>query len=211
MVLLTDGVFATTGRIPPIAEDAAVLCEYDGKLVVDESHAFGVVGENGRGAAEFCGVDDVAIVGTTLSKALCAQGAIVGCSASTAARLRAIPPIAAASAGSPLSAVAATASLSYLTKHPELRSGLRETANYLRRKLNSLGIKTADTPAPIVSFEYGTRYDMQALQRYAFEQGIYIHYSTYVGAGPEGTIRCAIFRDHTEADMDALIEMVQGI
>lgn len=208
-LLLTDGVFATTGRIPPLDKYAAILSLYDAKLFVDESHAFGVIGENGRGAAEYCGVGDVAVIGTTLGKAICAQGAIVGCSTDTAERLRTIPPIGAANAGSPLSAVAATASLIYLAEHPALRTNLRAMADYLRMRLRSIGLHTLESVAPIVSFQYGSRADMQALQRRAFEHGLYIHYSTYIGAGPEGIIRCGVFRDHTRADVDALIDVLR--
>lgn len=208
-LLLTDGVFATTGRIPPLGEYATILSSHGGKLFVDESHAFGVVGESGRGAAEYCGVSDVAVIGTTLSKAICAQGAIVGCSLDTADRVRTIPPLGAACAGSPLSAVAATASLAYVSQHPALRKNLRATTEYLRTQLRTLGLETLESPAPIVSFQYGSRADMQALQRRAFERGLYIHYSTYIGAGPEGIIRCAVFRDHTREDVDSLLDVLR--
>ena len=208
-LVVTDGVFPTSGEVAPLAEYAAILEPHRGRLFVDESHAFGVVGANGRGAIEHCGVEPLATSGATLSKAFCAQGAVMGCSAATAARLRAIPPIGAACAGSPLSAVAASASLAYVSSHPELRSQLREMTDYLRLRLRSLALEIIDSPAPIVSFQWGTRTDMQALQRRAFERGIYIHYSTYIGAGPEGTIRCAVFRDHSREDIDTLVEALR--
>jgi 8-amino-7-oxononanoate synthase len=110
-VVLTDGAYATTGRIPPLVEYAKVLESYDGRLFIDESHSFGVVGAHGRGSAEYCGVGHVAASGATLSKAYCTQGAIVGCSREAAVRLRSVPPIRGACAGSSLSAIAAAASL----------------------------------------------------------------------------------------------------
>lgn len=204
-LVVTDGVFATTGSVPPLDDYAGLLAGYGGRLFVDESHAFGVVGVNGRGASEYCGVEHIATIGSTLSKAYCAQGALVGCSTDTAARLRMAPPIRGACAGSPLSAVAATASLNYVARHPHLRTEIRALADYLRRRLRETGMEVIDSPAPIVSFKYGDRNDMQQLQRRAFDCGIFIYYSTYLGAGPEGMIRCAVFRDHTRADIDALI------
>lgn len=207
-LIVTDGAFATTGRVPPLAEYAAVLSAYEGHLFVDESHAFGVVGYNGRGAAEYCGVEHLASAGATLSKAYCANGAIVGCSPSTAHRLRRIPPIGAACAGSPLSAAAATASLRYVSARPELRSHLRIKTQYMRERLRSAGLDILESPAPIVSFQYGTYADMQALQRRAFAAEMYLHHSMYVGAGPEGVIRCAVFRDHSEEDVERLIGLL---
>lgn len=208
-VVLSDGAFATTGRIPPLAEYAKCLAPYGGRLFVDESHAFGVVGENGRGAAEHCGVGDVAMIGTTLSKALCANGAVVACSTAAAGRLRSMPPLGAACAGSPVAAAAAAASLSYMARHPELRANLRALADYLRVRLRAIGIDTISSPAPIVAFRYGTQADMLALQRRAFDRGIYLHYSTYIGAGPDGMIRCGVFGDHTQEDVDFLIDVIR--
>ena len=65
-VVLTDGVFATSGRVPPLADYVAVLESYGGQLFVDESHASGVVGESGIGAAEYCGVLGRVATGATL-------------------------------------------------------------------------------------------------------------------------------------------------
>jgi 7-keto-8-aminopelargonate synthetase-like enzyme len=204
--ILTDGIFATSGRLAPLDDYASTLAPYGGSCLVDESHAFGVVGATGRGAAEYCGIEKRATIGTTLSKAYCAQGAIVPCSSLAAERLRTEPPIRGACAGSPLSAAAATASLKYLARHPEIRERICGTADYLRRRLRSLGIAVIDTPAPVVSFQYGTRAQMVRLQRRLFDRRIHIYLSTYLGAGPEGVIRCAVFRDHVQADIDALID-----
>jgi len=209
-VVMTDGVFPTTGRVPPLNGYASLIGQYAGRLLVDESHAFGVVGENGRGAAEYCAVEHVAVGPATLSKAYCAQGAIIGCSAQTAARLRTQPPLGGANSGSPLSAVAAAASLKYVSAHPELRGELREKTAYLRHALSGIGLEVIDSPAPIVSFQCGGREDMQALQRHAFERGIYLHHSTYIGAGAEGVIRCAVFRDHSLQDFDELVDLLRA-
>lgn len=208
-VVATDGAFAVSGRVPPLHEYAPVLMRYGGRLFIDEAHSFGVVGEHGRGAAEFCGVEHVATTGATLSKAYCAPGAILGCRAQTAVHLRTIPQVRGACAGSPLSAAAAAASLRYVGRHPELRANLRAKADYLRTNLRRLGLDVIDSPAAIVSFKYGSSTDMQALQRRLFDRGIYVVYATsYMGCGPEGMLRCAVFRDHTHADIDALVAAV---
>jgi 8-amino-7-oxononanoate synthase len=203
-LVMTDGVF-TIGRVPPLADYAAAVAAYDGRLFVDESHSFGVIGDQGRGAAEYCGVEHLVPIGATLSKAYCAQGAILGCSAATAARLRSITPIRGCCAGSPLSAAAATACLNYVTERPEVRTNLRAMTDYLRTRVRSIGLDVIDSPAPVVAFAAGDRAQMQALQRRLFDRGIHIYHSTHLGTGPEGMIRCSVFRDHTRGDIDALI------
>jgi len=192
--------------VPPLAEYAAALAPYDGRILIDESHAFGTVGAQGRGAGEYCGVESLAATGSTLSKAYCAQGAFVGCSSATAARLRWLPQVRGACAGSPLSAAAATASLQYVAKHPELRTQLRTLSDYLRARLRGIGLEAMASPAPIVAFRLSTRQEMLGLQRRLFSEGLHIQYSTYIGAGPEGTLRCAVFADHTRSDIDLLLE-----
>jgi 7-keto-8-aminopelargonate synthetase-like enzyme len=205
-LLMTDGVFATTGRIPPLEDYAAALEKFDGRMVVDEAHSFGVVGANGRGAAEYCRVEHISATGASLSKAYCAQGALVGCSADAALRLRSIPQIRGACAGSPLSAVAASVSLSYVANHPEIRRELRATTDYLRQRLRAIGVDVMDSPAPIVAFQSGNRTEMLALQKRLVARDIYLHFSTYVGSGSQGILRCAVFHDHTKEDIDALVD-----
>jgi glycine C-acetyltransferase/8-amino-7-oxononanoate synthase len=153
-------------------------------------------------------VEHLSLSGATLSKALCAHGALMGCSHAVAQRVRTLPPLAAACSGSPLSATAAAASLSYVSRHPELRTQLSALTGHLRARLRALGLDVIDSPAPIVSFRYGDREQMRALQRRAFERGFYLHHSTYLGAGADGLIRCAVFRDHSHADIDALIALL---
>jgi len=204
-IVLTDGAFATTGRVPPLDQYAAVVANYDGQLVVDEAHSFGVLGNHGRGAADYHGVEGVATIGGTLSKAFCAQGAIIPCTARSADHIRRVPPLRAANAGSPISAAVGAAAIRYMHAHPERRERLSELTGYLRSKLNAMGFDVGDSPAPIIALRIGDRDFMEGLQRRLFEMGLYVLLSNYVGSAG-ATIRCAVFADHTEADLDALAE-----
>jgi 7-keto-8-aminopelargonate synthetase-like enzyme len=204
-VVLTDGVFATTGELAPLADYVRELAPYGGRLFVDEAHSFGVVGDNGRGAIEYFGVEGHADMGATLSKAICAQGAFVACTREAASRLRSVPAVLGAGAGSPISALVAAASLDYVAAHPHLRSELFELTRCLRLGLRRIGIEVIDSPAPIVAFGCGNREEMLTIQERLFANGILIHHSNYVGAGQNGLIRCAVFRDHTREDLERLI------
>jgi 7-keto-8-aminopelargonate synthetase-like enzyme len=207
-LILTDGAFATTGRIPPLATYASLIAPYDGRIFVDESHSFGVVGANGRGSVEYCGVENVSTCGATLSKAYCGHGAIVACDLGTANRLTRHSVIRGACSGSPLSAIASKASLEYVAKHPDIRLQMRELTEYFRMKLRAAGLDVIESPAPIVSFQLDTREDMEALQTKMLARGVLLYHSDYVGAGANGVIRCAVFRDHVREDIDALVESI---
>lgn len=123
-IVMTDGVFGTAGDVAPLSDYAVILLNYDGRLVVDEAHSFGVMGPYGRGAADFQGVDAVSITAATLSKAFCAQGALIGCTREVSRKLRSVMPLRGANAGSPISAAVAAAALRYLQAHPERRTRL---------------------------------------------------------------------------------------
>lgn len=204
-IVLSDGVFSTTGRVAPLKHYAAILARFDGRLIVDEAHSFGILGEGGRGAAEYHDVEDIAISAGTLSKAFCAQGAIVPCTLEAARRLRRFPPLRGANAGSPISAAVGSASIRYMQAHPERRKRLSKLTGYLRGRLRSIGFDVGESPAPICAFRIGDRGFMEGLQRRLFDLRIYVLVSNYIGAG-EAIIRCAVFADHTEADLDALVE-----
>jgi 7-keto-8-aminopelargonate synthetase-like enzyme len=203
-LVLTDGVFATTGRVAPLADYARIANAVGGLLFVDESHAYGVLGANGRGAAEYCGVSDAWHAGT-LSKGFCAQGGLLPCSREFAARVRSLPPVRGASAGSAVSAMVAAASLRYTRAHPQRREHLQDMSQRLKNGLRDLGLEIVDTPAPITAFGVGRHAHMVALQRALFDDGLHVALSSYIGSGPEGMIRCATFADHSEDDIDLLL------
>lgn len=208
-VVMTDGAFGATGRIPPLGEYASILAGYDGRLLIDESHAFGTVGENGRGAAELAGVESIATAGATLSKAYCAHGALVGHPARLSERIRSASVIRASTSGSPLSAAVAAAGLHYVEARPEIRRSMQHTAGYLRTKLAAAGFEVTPSAAPIVSFTYGKFDDMQNIRLKLLEKGILIaHGVGYAGSPPEGILRCSIFRDHSISDIDRLVDAV---
>lgn len=207
-LVLTDGVFATTGRIPPLAEYARIVADADGLLFVDESHGYAVVGRNGRGAAEHCGVTGALHAGT-LGKGFCAQGGLLPCTREFAARVRSLPPVRGAGAGSPVSALVAAAAMRFTRAHPERRKHLHAISQRLKTGLRGLGLEIVDTPAPITAFRVGRKPDMLALQKSLFDDGLNIVVSNYIGAGPEGMIRCATFADHSESDIDHLVEALR--
>ncbi|RYY27343.1 MAG: aminotransferase class I/II-fold pyridoxal phosphate-dependent enzyme [Sphingomonadales bacterium] len=203
-LIVTDGMFATTGDLAPLDAYARLVAPLDGRIFVDDAHAFGVLGDNGRGTAEHFGVEDVAHAGVTLSKAFCAQGAAMGCSREAAERANRLPPKRGANAGSTISAAVSTAALRYMSANPSRRTQLSDLARHARQQLRQLGLQVSNSPSPVLSFKLGSRSDMRRVQHRLFERGIYLPISDYLGAGPEGLFRCAIFADHSIEDIDRL-------
>jgi len=201
-LIATDGAFATSGALPPLDRYSALADHFDGQILVDESHAAGVIGETGRGAAQHFGVADRVNIGSTLSKGLCAQGAVFTGTAQMIERARMTPAIRGSSPGSPISAEVAAAALRLVIEQPELCARARENAQYFREGLRELGIDIIETPAAYVSFGLGEFEDLRALQQSFFEAEMYVLHSNYIAAGPAGMIRMSIFPDHEQGQLD---------
>jgi 7-keto-8-aminopelargonate synthetase-like enzyme len=207
-LVVTDGAFATSGALPPLDKYACHLAPVDGRLLVDESHSGGVVGETGRGSVQHFGVEHIAYVGVTLSKAFCGQGAVFVGSKAEVARAVASTPVRGSNSGSPISASVCAAALKLVRDDPSIAKRARDSAKYLRSSLSALGLSVLDTPAPVVSFSHGTFSAMRNIQQRVFDEGMYVLHSNYIASGPGGIIRLSLFADHSIKDLDRVTKAI---
>jgi 8-amino-7-oxononanoate synthase len=209
-LVVTDGVFATFGEIAPIAELCSVVAQYDGRVLVDESHAFGVLGALGRGAHEHhAQTAPRVLVGGSLAKAFGVSGGIIPASEEEVAVFKRMPAAVGASGGMAASAAMAAASLRLVRGHPQLLQRLRENVTYTKTGLRKLGIQVPDTVVPVATFSLGSQEAMQRLQHELMRRGVFVYHINYVGAGPGGVIRCGIFADHTQHHLDELLDALE--
>jgi 8-amino-7-oxononanoate synthase len=209
-LIVTDGMYSTGGEIAPLDQFAGALESYGGRLLVDESHSFGVLGEHGRGASEHHSIPaSAALIGGSLSKAFGAVGALIPANASEVAALQATPVYRGAAVGLPAAAAMCAQSLRYVRAHPELLQRLRDNTAYLKAGLRRLGLEVGATVAPVAAFALGSKQSMRSLQERLLAQGIWVLHSDYIGAGPEGVIRCGIFADHTRLHLDRLLDSLR--
>jgi 7-keto-8-aminopelargonate synthetase-like enzyme len=207
-LVVSDGVFATTGELPPLDRYYELAEAHDGGLYVDESHAAGVVGRRGRGAVEHFGLGDRAHVGTTLSKGLCGQGAVFVGTREQVERARQARALRGSSPGSPISALVSAAALELVRREPDRCASLRIKAHALRERLRDLGLDVPATPASIAAFALDDFAATRGMQEALFEQGIYVLHSNYIAAGPGGMIRLSVFADHTEDDLAQVVAAI---
>lgn len=202
---VTDGMFATRGTIAPLADYDRLLQRHGGWLVVDESHAFGVLGAEGRGAVEACGIaPDRVVAGGSMSKAFGAHGGLALGPARIIEHLWRAPAARGAALGCSAGAAMTAFSLQLVRHQPELRERLRANTRLLKRSLRQLGLAIDNDDSPIAAFTVGDADQMQNIQETLMRQDIFITYSQYVGAGPEGVLRIAAFADHQPSDMHCL-------
>jgi 7-keto-8-aminopelargonate synthetase-like enzyme len=205
-VVATDGMFPTWGNVPPLDEYWQLVQEYDGWIVVDESHSLGVFGENGRGIVEKFGVPrERVIAGGSLAKAFCAYGAIALGTKECIDALWKSPPARGAAGGMTAAAAMSAAAIKYVEEHPELLVRLRQIIAYIKGEMNAMGIPVGESESPNVTFSLGTPEDMRRIQQALLEENIYIMYSSYIGAPAGGVLRLSLFADHSEEDIDRFL------
>jgi 7-keto-8-aminopelargonate synthetase-like enzyme len=212
-LIVTDGLFSTVGEIARLDELVRIVCAYDGRLLVDESHSFGVLGPTGRGAVEHHALQSARLLrGGSLGKAFGTCGGIILAEESDAEPLRGSAVGRGASTGLTAAAAMCAASLRWVAEHPELLLRLRENVRYLKQGLAGLGLAIGgDAPAPIASFSASSGASTRCLQRALMKEGIFVYHSTYVGAAEGGVIRCGIFADHGREHLDALLDALRRL
>ena len=208
-VVWTDGVFSMEGSIARLPEILDVAREHDAIVVVDDSHATGVLGATGRGTPEHFGVvGEVDVITSTLGKALGgAAGGFVAGSAELCDMLtqrsrpqlfsNALPPTVAASA---------LASVEFLSSHPERVAALRDNANYFRAAITEAGFSPLAGETPIVPIIIGETATAMRMSDMLLEEGVFVTgFGFPVVPQGEARIRCQVSAAHTRADLDEAI------
>jgi glycine C-acetyltransferase len=186
--------------------------DHDAILVIDDSHATGVLGAKGRGTAEHFGVvGEVDIITSTLGKALggAAGGFVAGSTALCDYLTQRSRPQLFSNALPPTVAASALASVEFIEQHPDRVQRLRDNARYFREQIIEAGFKplTGETPIiPIIVGETSTAIQMSDM---LLGEGVFV-----TGFGfpvvPQGQarVRCQVSAAHTREDLDMAVRAI---
>jgi glycine C-acetyltransferase len=205
-MVITDGIFSMEGSIAPLPDLLEVCRRHDAVLVVDDSHATGVLGSRGRGTAEHFGmVGEIDIITSTLGKAL--GGAAGGFAAASAAvcdylTQRARPQLF-SNALPPTVAASSLASIEFLEAHPDRVTRLRDNGRYFREQLLALGFKPLPGETPIIPVILGETSAAIQMSDELLAEGVFV-----TGFGfpvvPQGQarVRCQVSAAHSREELD---------
>ncbi len=208
--VVTDGLFSMEGDVAKLADIVQLARQYNAVVVVDDSHATGVLGATGRGTAEHAGVlGEVDIITSTLGKAL--GGAAGGFTASSEALTdfltqRARPQLFSNAlpstvAGSALEAVR------FLQDHPERVATLHRNTGYFREQLLARGFKPLEGNTPIIPVILGETAKAIEMSNLLLDEGVFVTgFGFPVVPKGEARVRCQISAGHTRDDMDQALE-----
>jgi glycine C-acetyltransferase len=209
-LIVTDGVFSLEGTIAPLPDLCALGRRYGALVMVDDSHAVGILGPNGRGSPEHCGVEgQVDILTGTLGKALGgANGGYVAGRRELIDLLRQRSrPYLFSNALPPAIVAAAIAAVDLVTSSPALREKLSENTRAFRAGLARTGLPVPPGVHPIVPIILGEAGRAQAFAARMFERGVYATSFSYPLV-PAGTarLRLQISAAHEPAQLEFALE-----
>lgn len=213
-LIITDGVFSMSGDIANLPKIVELAKKYGARVMVDDAHGVGMIGECGRGTASYFGLEkEVDIIMTTFSKSLASLG---GCVASEFkvidyVRHKSRPFIFSASIP-PANAGAALEALRIMREEPERQKALIDISNYMRAKLKEAGIPIIEGETAIIPvYTYEMERTFMITKR-LFEEGVYVN-PVIPPAVPEGScmLRTSYTATHTREQMDAAVEIFKRV
>jgi glycine C-acetyltransferase len=205
-IIATDGVFSMDGAIAPLAGICDLAERYDALVMVDDSHATGFVGPNGRGTHEHAGVmGRVDMLTGTLGKAL--GGASGGYASGRREMVEFLRqrsrPYLFSNTVAPAVLAGALKAIELVEREPALRAGLWENTRYFRQQIVSLGFTVTPGDHPIVPVMIGDAALAHRVAARLLEKGVYVVGFSYpVVPRGKARIRVQVSAVHTRADLD---------
>lgn len=205
-LIATDGVFSMDGTLAQLEKICLLAQTYKALVMVDDSHAVGVLGEHGGGTVEHCGVSQrIDIITGTLGKALGgASGGYVAGRKSMIAMLRQKSrPYLFSNALAPVIVATSLAVLDFMADKPQLRRDLCTKSLFFRRGLQQLGFTLIEGEHPIIPIMVYEAEIAQRMARLLYEQGVYA-VGFFYPVVPEGKarIRVQISAAHTQQELE---------
>lgn len=212
--IVTDGVFSMDGDIAPLPEIVALAKKYNAYIMIDDAHATGVLGNDGRGTADYFGLkDEVDLTVGTLSKAIGAEGGFVATSSiAKNYLLNSARSFIFQTALSPSAIEAAREGISIIQHEPERREQLLNNAKYLRGKLVESGFIVKGGETPIISLLIGDAHEAMQFSEKLMDEGVFIP-AIRPPTVPKGSsrLRITVMATHTMEQLNVVINKIKEI
>jgi glycine C-acetyltransferase len=208
-IIWTDGIFSMEGSIAKLPSILEIARRFGAIVVVDDSHATGVIGETGRGTPEHCGVfGEVDVITSTLGKALggASGGFVAGPEAVCDILTQRSRPQLFSNALPPTVASSALAAVQFVAAHPERVRTLRDNTRYFREQITEAGFKPLAGETPIVPIIVGETATAIQMSDMLLDEGVFVTGFGYpVVPKGEARVRCQLSAAHTRADLDQAV------
>lgn len=208
-LVVTDGVFSMDGNIAPLPEIVELCEKYDAIIMVDDAHASGVLGRNGRGTVDHFDLNGrVHIQVGTLSKAV---GVLGGYIASTQAvrdyLIQKGRPFLFSTSHPPAVTAACSEAIDVLLEEPELIERLWDNTNYLKKGLKKLGFDTGKSETPITPVIVGDERKSHEFSDKLREYGVFAQGIAFpTVAKGQARVRTIVTAEHSRKTLDEALK-----
>jgi 8-amino-7-oxononanoate synthase len=219
VLVVVDGVFSMEGDVCPLADVLELTEQYGARLMVDEAHAVGVLGERGAGVCELFGVEErVDLRMGTFSKSLASCGGFIAGPADVVEYLKiAARPFMFTAAAVPAAVGAALAAVRICRDEGgPLFAKLLANAAYLRRGFGELGLRVVDSGrlpdgseavTPVVPVLVGEDWQAVLLWKALYDAGVYTNVALHPAVPPGGALlRTSLMATHERDHLDRALE-----
>jgi 8-amino-7-oxononanoate synthase len=213
-LVVVDGIFSMAGDIAPLPEIVALCKKYDVRLMVDDAHSTGVLGENGRGTAAHFGVTEgVDLIMSTFSKSFASLGGFIAGDEPVIHYIQHHARSLIFSASMPPASVAAClAALEVMRTEPERPKRLMAIADKMRQGYQQLGYNTGDSETPVIPIIIGDDMPTFMMWRALFDAGVYTNAVIPPGVPPnKSLLRTSYMATHTDEQMDRVLLLFEQV
>lgn len=213
-LVVVDGVYSMDGDIAPLDEIVEMAHHYGAYVMVDEAHATGVIGENGRGTPEHFHIEGkVDIVAGTFSKAIGAVGGFIAAKKELVELLRFYSRgYMFSTAMTPQAAGSIIESLKVIEEEPQLREKLWSNINYFKKNLLDLGFNIGNSETAIFPIIIGDDHKVKEMCRRLDEMGIYVNPVFYPAVSRNlARIRISLTAGHTKEHLDYVLNALESL
>jgi 8-amino-7-oxononanoate synthase len=213
-MIVVDGVFSMEGDLADLPRIVELKKKFGTRLMVDDAHGIGVMGENGRGTAEHFGVEDeIDLVMGTFSKSLAAVGGFVAGEKKVIDYIKHnARAVMFSAAPAPASVATVIKALEIIEREPERRRDLWDNTDYMKREFTGMGYDTGNSASPVIPLLVGE--DMTAFKM-TFrlqEEGIFANPVVSPGVPPgRAMIRTSYMATHTRDHLDRTLEIFRKV
>jgi 8-amino-7-oxononanoate synthase len=209
-LIVTDGVFSVTGEIVNLPGMLEVAKKYNARVMVDDAHAIGVIGNGGRGtASHFDKVAETDLTIGTFSKTFASLGGFIAGPERVMNYVKHHSPALIFSASpTPTSCAATLAALDILEENPQLVDKLNANADYVRKALTELKFNVVQSQTAIVPVVIGDVEKSLLFWRKLFDRGVFVNAFVPPGVPPNlSMMRTSYMATHEQEHLDKIIEV----
>ncbi len=209
-MVIVDGVYSMGGDLAPLPEIIPICQKYGARLMVDDAHSFGVMG-NGHGTSAHFGVtDQVDLIMGTFSKSFASLGGFIAGDKDTLHYIQHTARSLMFSASMPASNVATVlAALDIMENEPEHCERLWEVTERMRNGLKDMGFNTGPSVTPIIPIIIGEMRETFLAWKMCFEAGLYTNAVVDPAVPPDqGILRTSYMATHTDEQIDQALNIL---